>query len=128
MVGSAVGLTSLTSTTSAAPRTVPAPMVHHVFFWLKNPKSKEDRAHLIGGLRTLTGIETIKAIHIGVPAQTEHRDVVDRSFSVSEILFFDDLAGQRTYQDHPIHKAFVAQCSHLWERVVVYDVADVSSA
>jgi hypothetical protein len=36
--------------------------------------------------------------------------------------------GQRAYQEHPIHQKFVADCSHLWERVVVYDVAEVAGA
>ena len=96
-------------------------LVHHVFFWLKNPQSKEDLAKLLAGLKTLAKIETVRGTHFGVPASTEKRDVVDNSFSASEILFFDDLAGQKTYQDHPIHKQFIADCSHLWERVVVYD-------
>ena len=96
-------------------------LVHHVFFWLKNPDAKEDLARLLEGLRTLANIETVRGAHFGVPASTEKRDVVDNSFSASEILFFDDLAGQKIYQDHPIHKKFVADCSHLWERVVVYD-------
>ena len=96
-------------------------LVHHVFFWLKNPEAKEDLARLLEGLRTLANIETVRGAHFGVPASTEKRDVVDNSFSASEILFFDDLAGQKIYQDHPIHKKFIADCSHLWERVVVYD-------
>jgi hypothetical protein len=96
-------------------------LVHHVFFWLKNPDSKEDLAKLLAGLRTLTKIETVRGAHFGVPASTEKRDVVDNSYSASEILFFDDTAGQKTYQDHPIHQQFVADCSHLWQRVVVYD-------
>ena len=105
---------------SAAVSTYPK-LVHHVFFWLKNPDAKEDLARLLEGLRTLAKIETVRGAHFGVPASTEKRDVVDNSFSASEILFFDDLAGQKIYQDHPIHKKFIADCSHLWERVVVYD-------
>ena len=96
-------------------------LVHHVFFWLKNPESKEDLGRLLTGLRTLTKIETVRGAHFGVPASTEKRDVVDNSFSASEMLFFDDLAGQKAYQDHPVHKKFVEDCSHLWEKVVVYD-------
>lgn len=96
-------------------------VVHHVFFWLKNPDSKEDLGRLIAGLRSLAGIETVRGAHFGVPASTEKRDVVDSSFSASEMLLFDDLEGQKSYQDHPIHQHFVAECSHLWERVVVYD-------
>ncbi len=96
-------------------------LVHHVFFWLKNPQSKEDLVRLLAGLRTLAKIESVRAAHFGVPASTEKREVVDNSYSASEILYFDDLAGQKIYQDHPIHQQFVADCSHLWQRVVVYD-------
>lgn len=96
-------------------------VVHHVFFWLKNPSSTADRDKLIEGLKTLKKIETIRQLHIGVPASTEKRDVVDNSYSVSELMFFDDVAGQNTYQEHPIHKKFVENCSSLWEKVIVYD-------
>jgi len=98
---------------------------HHVFFWLKNRESKEDLAKLLAGLRTLEKIETIKKLHIGVPASTEKRDVVDSSYSASELMFFDDTAGQKVYQDHPIHQKFIENCSHLWEKVIVYDSIDV---
>jgi len=96
-------------------------LVHHVFFWLKNPNSTADLQRLLAGLRTLANIETVRAAHFGVPASTAKREVVDNTYSASEILFFDDLAGQKTYQDHPIHKQFVADCSALWDRVLVYD-------
>ena len=102
------------------------PVVHHVFFWLKNPDSKEDLAKLLAGLRTLAGIDSVRGIHIGVPADTEQRGVVDSSYSASEILFFDDVAGQNAYQVHPIHKQFIADCEHLWQRVVVYDAKAVA--
>ena len=100
-------------------------VIHHVFFWLKNRDSKEDLQKLIEGLRTLKKIETVRKIHIGVPASTELRPVVDGSYSASELLFFDDLAAQNTYQDHPIHQEFIKNCSQLWEKVIVYDSVDV---
>lgn len=100
-------------------------LVHHVFFWLKNPGSKEDLKKLLAGLETLRNIETVKTLHVGVPAETEHRPVVDASYSASEMMFFDDLEGQKVYQDHPIHHKFIEDCSQLWERVVVYDSMDV---
>lgn len=103
------------------------PIVHHVFFWLKNPDSKADRDALVAGLRTLAGVDAVRGIHIGVPADTAQRGVIDASYSVSEILMFDDVAGQNAYQVHPIHKKFVADCEHLWQRVVVYDVKAVTS-
>ena len=113
------------SNAGAAPVSNYPKLVHHVFFWLKNPDSREDLAKLLEGLRTLAQIETVRGTHFGVPASTEKRDVVDNSYSASEILFFDDTAGQKAYQDHPIHKKFVEDCSHLWEKVVVYDALGI---
>jgi hypothetical protein len=113
------------SNAGAAPVSNYPKLVHHVFFWLKNPDSREDLAKLLAGLRTLAQIETVRGTHFGVPASTEKRDVVDNSYSASEILFFDDTAGQKAYQDHPIHKKFVEDCSHLWEKVVVYDALGI---
>lgn len=101
------------------------PIVHHVFFWLKNPGSIEDRDRIIAGLKTLRKIETIKELRIGVVASTEKRDVVDNSWAVSELMFFENLEGQAAYQSHPIHQQFIKDCSHLWDKVIVYDAMDV---
>jgi hypothetical protein len=100
-------------------------IIHHVFFWLKNPSSKEDLDKLLSGLRTLEKIKMIRQLYIGVPASTEKRDVVDNSYHVSELMLFDSLESQKAYQDHPIHKKFVEDCSHLWEKVIVYDVQNL---
>ena len=53
------------------------------------------------------------------------RPVIDDSYSASELIFFDDLPGQDIYQVHPIHKKFIEDCSHLWEKVIVYDSMDI---
>ncbi|MFT3681839.1 MAG: Dabb family protein [Ferruginibacter sp.] len=100
-------------------------IVHHVFFWLKNPESITDRDKLVEGLKTLHGIETIRSLQIGIPASTEKRDVVDNSWQVSELMYFDNTEDQKTYQDHPIHLAFVKNYSHLWSKVVVYDMQEI---
>ncbi len=119
-------LLALGATTSGWAASTSKPMLtHHVFFWLKNPSSKEDQAKLIEGVKTLSKIETVRQLHVGVPADTEKRPVVDNSYAVSELIFFDDTHGQGTYQDHPIHKKFVEDYSHLWEKVIVYDSAVV---
>ncbi len=121
-LGAAAGMVAAASASGATPAVNSFPkLVHHVFFWLKNPQSKDDLAKLLAGLQTLRGIDTVRGAHIGVPASTEQRDVVEASYSASELLFFDDVAGQDAYQAHPIHQKFVADCAHLWTRVVVYD-------
>jgi hypothetical protein len=100
-------------------------IIHHVFFWLKNPAFTKDREALIAGLKTLKKIKTIRDIYIGVPAATEKRSVIDDSYSVSELIFFDDLDSQKAYQDDPIHQNFIEDGSHLWEKVVVYDTVNI---
>ena len=67
----------------------------------------------------------MRSIHVGVPASTEKRDVVDNSYHVSELLGFDDVAGQNVYQVHPLHKKFIDEHQHLWSKVVVYDALKV---
>ena len=101
------------------------PIVHHVFFWLKNPGSAEDRDKLVTGLKSLAGIPLIKELYVGILANTEKRDVVDASWQVSELMFFSDLESQAEYQKHQLHQTFIKECSHLWEKVVVYDATNV---
>ena len=98
--------------------------VHHVYFWLKNENSEQDKAKLIEGLKKLSKVRTIKQFYIGVPAATD-RDVIERSYSVSWLLLFDNPADQDNYQTDPIHLKFVEECSILWKQVVVYDSVDV---
>lgn len=100
-------------------------LVHHVYFWLKNPTSKEDLNKLIEGISSLKKIETLRMVKIGVPAATTKRDVIDDSYSISLLTVFDDVKGHDTYQDHPIHTKFVATYSPLWNKVVVYDSMDI---
>lgn len=97
---------------------------HIALFWLKDPKSAQNRTMLAEGLESLRAIEQVRSLHIGQPAPTDARDVVDHSYDLSESMVFDSLEDQATYQTHPLHQAFIARCSHLWERVLVYDISD----
>ncbi|MBO9621026.1 MAG: Dabb family protein [Niabella sp.] len=101
---------------------MPPQIIHHVFFWLKDPSSQTDLKELIAGLKTLKAIPQVKQLLIGTPASTLKRDVVDNSFQVSELMYFNNTKDQDDYQSHPIHKAFVEKYSSLWEKVVVYDM------
>lgn len=124
VTGGALGAAALASG-SASAAAAAGTIVHHVFFWLKNPDSAADRDALIAGVRGLGKVEVVRSVQVGVPASTEQRDVVDSSFHVSELMVFDNVADQKTYQDHPVHKDFIAKCGHLWAKVVVYDMVTV---
>ena len=102
--------------------TQPGQIIHHVFFWLNNPDSESDKQQLMEGLNTLGSIDEVNVLLVGTPASTIEREVVDNSFDVSELMIFESVEAQDAYQVHPIHTEFVENYSHLWERVVVYDV------
>ncbi len=121
------GLAAVSGVSSATAAEAPGSpiLIHHVFFWLKNAGSKADRDQLIAGLNSLRGVDVIQQLHIGAPASTEKRDVVDNSYDVSEPMVFKSVEDQKTYQDHPLHQAFVRDCGHLWRKVVVYDSISV---
>jgi len=94
--------------------------IHHVYFWLKNPLSIEDRDSLVEGLKKLSSVTTIKNFHIGIPATTS-REVIDNSYAISWLLLFNNKDDQDSYQIDPVHLKFVEDCKHLWNKVVVYD-------
>ena len=120
-----LSLLSLSSIAKANPAAKKPQLAHHVFFWLKDPSSVADRDKLIKGVKALGKIKEVNMLHVAVPAETEKRDVVDNSYSVSELLFFDSLQDQKIYQDHPLHQRFIQEHSMLWDKVVVYDSMEV---
>ena len=65
-------------------------------------------------------VDMIKSQHIGTPAGTD-RPVIDNSWTFSLILSFDSKKEQDKYQEHQLHKDFIANASSLWDKVLVYD-------
>lgn len=94
--------------------------VHHVFFWLTNADNQAEHQQLLKGIKSLGAIESVKGIHIGVPAETD-RPVIDTSYTFSLLLIFDTKAKQDEYQVDPIHLKFVDENKHLWSKVQIYD-------
>ena len=121
----AASLLPLSQKSMAGEVKITGALMHHVFFWLQEPENEAHKKHLVKALNDLLKVETIRLSHIGFPAGTESRDVVDHSYSVSYMVLFDDQAGQDAYQVHPLHIKFVEENSHLWSKVVVYDSVDI---
>ena len=97
-------------------------MIHHVYFTLKNPDSVEDKQLLKEGLQSLAAIAEVKHLIIGEPAPTFDREVIASDWHVSEVIYFKSVADQDAYQVDPVHQLFVTNYSHLWSKVVVYDI------
>jgi len=96
-------------------------LTHQVYFWLKEPDSIDAQALLKAGLQRLLTIETIHSGHIGIPAATAAREVVDHSYSFAYYTTFATLQDHEVYQSHPTHLEFVRNCEQLWAKVKVYD-------
>ena len=99
-------------------------VIHCVFFWLKDGISDGERATFLDGARSLLTIPGVAGGYVGVPAATEQRPIIDRSYDHSLILMFDDIAAHDAYQVHPTHDAF-RELAALWQRVQIYDTSSL---
>ena len=98
---------------------------HVVYFWLKQPITKENDLRFLKNLKTfIDGIDVIKTKYIGKPADTS-RTVIDSSYSYCLNLGFKSKKEHDVYQEHPLHKKFIEDSQDLWERVLVYDSVPV---
>ena len=95
---------------------------HNVYFWLKEGVSEKERETFEKGIKDFVGaVNEVKKAEIGIPANTPLRDVVDHSFGYSLFTWFTTMENHNIYQEHPAHKKFIEDFSHLWARVQVYD-------
>ena len=115
---------------SCAPKSktngAPGNFSHTVYFVLANPDSDEDRKAFEASLtKFLDASEFIVTKHIGTPAATAHREVVDGSYTYSLLLTFKNKADQDAYQEEAVHKTFIEESAHLWTKVLVYDSENI---
>jgi len=95
--------------------------VHVVYFWIKPGAPDAARSNLVEDCRKYLGkIPTVRHIWTGRPAMTP-REVVDNSYDVGLCVVLDDSPGHDVYQEHPLHKEFIARNREHWKRVQVYD-------
>ena len=94
--------------------------MHSVYFWLKPDLSDADREAFVAGAKTLLEIPSVKFGFLGTPADTD-RPVIDRSYSYSLIVGFEDSLGHDEYQVHPLHDEFREDCEKYWAKVLIYD-------
>ena len=120
----AAGLLTASSCTINQANSLDQLFIHHVFFWLKEPLTKEVRSMFEKALKELVTVETILDHHLGVPASTD-RGVIDTSYSYSLLVTFRNKDDQDIYQIHPTHLKFISDCEDLWEKVVVYDSVSI---
>lgn len=96
-------------------------LLHMVYFWMREDGEPGDADKLAAGCKKhLRSIPGVLWLEVGFPAE-KTRDVVDDTYGVALLMEFNDNDAQEKYQEHPDHLKFIAECSHLWSRVQVYD-------
>ena len=96
-------------------------LVHTVLFWLKNDLTDEERNAFEKELRSLQAIPSVDQLLVGQPASTTKRPVIDDSYDFCLTVLLCDIAAHDQYQADPHHLEFIQKCSHLWEKVMIYD-------
>lgn len=94
---------------------------HTVYFYLNDEVTDQQRGEFEEGLIELLEIESIYKSELGVPGDTESRDVTDHSFGYSIFTWFETKEDYKLYAEHPDHLQFIDTYETLWSDVKVYD-------
>ena len=102
--------------------TIKEPLIHTVLFWLNNPESQKDRVAFETAIQKLmaTNPQGVQS-HLGKPAKTSEREVVDSSYTYLYLITFSSIEAEAAYQTDLTHLKFIEEAKHLWKKVVVYD-------
>ena len=96
-------------------------LVHIVLFWLKKDLSKDDLIIFEKEVSSLGKISSVENLNLGQPAATTKRPVIDDSYDFCLTVVLKDIAAHDAYQEDPTHLEFIKNCSHMWEKVKIYD-------
>ncbi len=96
-------------------------LVHTVLFWLRKDLDGDKYTDFRISLETMRQIEHAESMHIGTPAETDKRPVLDDSYDFALTVILKDVAAHDAYQEDPIHLAFIAENKELWKKVKIYD-------
>lgn len=113
--------TPTTETTLTPTENTAGMLQHTVYFYLNDDVTDQQRADFEEGLKELLEIESIYKSELGVPGDTESRDVTDHSFGYSIFTWFETMEDYITYDEHPEHLRFIDTYEELWSDVKVYD-------
>lgn len=116
---------AISFSSNAQNKNVEGDFVHVVYFWFKNPDNQEGRKNFEASLKKfLDSSRHIKSKYVGTPANTP-REVVDNSYTYCLVVTFDSKEEHDKYQEEEVHKKFIEESGHLWERVQIYDSVSI---
>lgn len=96
-------------------------LTHVVIFWLDPQLPAADLALFKTDLDGLGAIPGVRQCLTGAPAPTPERPVIETGYHFGLTVVLDDVAAHDTYQEHPIHQAFVERWKTHFKKIQVYD-------
>lgn len=97
-------------------------MINHiVLFWLRKNLTADEISFFESHLKSLKQIPTVSTYNCGGPSNTPERSTIDHSYDYALNLLLENMEAHDLYQEDPIHKDFIKQCSPLWTKVLIYD-------
>ena len=107
---------------SGQTETIKEPLIHTVLFWLNNPESQKDRVAFETAIQKLmaTNPQGVQS-HLGKPAKTSEREVVDNSYTYLYLITFSSIEAEAAYQTDLTHLKFIEEAKHLCKKVFFYD-------
>ena len=97
------------------------PLVHNVYFSLKDPSPANIDALKNACHKYLDGHDGLLYFGAGPLVEELNRPVNQRDFHISLCTVFKDKAAHDQYQTHPRHLQFIAENKETWEKVRVFD-------
>jgi len=96
-------------------------LIHIVVFWLKKDLKKEELSTFEKEISTLSNISSVEQSFVGRPAMTTKRPVIDDTYDFCLTVILKDVVAHDEYQRDQLHLDFIQNCSHMWEKVKIYD-------
>ncbi len=97
------------------------PLVHNVYFSLKDPTTANIAALNAACHKYLDGHEGLICFGAGPLVEELARPVNQRDFHIALCTVFKDKAAHDQYQTHPRHLQFIAENKETWASVRVFD-------
>ena len=109
------------SSTARAAYGASAPIVHNVYFSLKDKSEASQKKMLDACNKYLKPQPGVTYFAVGVLAADLKRPVNDLDWEIGLHVVFKDKAAHDKYQDDPQHKAFIDENKENWAKVRVFD-------
>lgn len=97
--------------------------LHNVQYWLRADLTPAEKEVFLRGIADLMKLRSVRQAWFGPPAGADA--MADRTFDYSIVLDLGNVAGHDAFQADPAHQGIRDAIGKSWDRLLIYDVADL---